>query len=49
MVLSKYIGSIRDGLKGKANILDDNSKSITLQYKAGINREKKEIILENLK
>jgi len=46
--LSRYIGSIRDGLKGKATILDNNTQSITLQYKAGINSAKKQIIIDNL-
>jgi len=48
-ILNRYIGSIRDGLKAKAIVLDNNSKTITLQYKAGINKDKKQIILENLK
>lgn len=48
IILSKYIGSIRDGLKGKMIVLDNNSDTITLQYKAGINQEKKKIILDNL-
>ena len=47
-VLYKYIGSIRDGLKGKATLLDKNKDTITLQYKADTNSFKKEIILNNL-
>ena len=46
--INKYIGSIRDGLKAKAILLDNNSDTITLQYKAGINKDKKQIILANL-
>jgi Zn-finger nucleic acid-binding protein len=49
LVLNRYIGSIRDGLKGKSIVLDNNSQFITLQYKAGINKDKKQIILDNLK
>jgi|GEM_PF-858200 len=48
-LLNKYIGSIRDGLKGKAILLDNNSHTIILQYKAGINNDKKQIILDNIK
>ena len=47
--VSKYIGSIRDSLKAKAILIDNNSTTITLQYKAAINVNKKKIILENLK
>tara|TARA_B100001063_G_scaffold55641_1_gene49582 strand:+ start:816 stop:4814 length:3999 start_codon:yes stop_codon:yes gene_type:complete len=47
--ISNYIGSIRDGLKAKAMLIDSNSTTITLQYKAAINVSKKNIILENLK
>jgi hypothetical protein len=47
-ILNKYIGSIRDGLKAKAIVLDNNSQFITLQYKAGINKDKKQIIVDNL-
>lgn len=49
LVLNKYIGSIRDGLKAKATLLDNKKDTITLQYKAGINSDKKQIILDNLK
>jgi Zn-finger nucleic acid-binding protein len=48
-ILNKYIGSIRDGLKGKAILLDNNSQTITLQYKAAITADKKKLIIENLK
>jgi hypothetical protein len=48
-VLNRYIGSIRDGLKGKAILLDNNSQTITLQYKAAITSDKKKLIIENLK
>ncbi|MEA2099886.1 MAG: hypothetical protein U9P72_07140 [Campylobacterota bacterium] len=44
-----YIGSIRDGLKAKATVINNTKDSITLKYKAGLNVRKKEIILENLK
>jgi len=47
--ISKYIGSIRDGVKAKAILIDNNSKTITLQYKAGITANKKKIILDNIK
>ncbi len=47
--LSNYIGSIRDGLKAKAVLVDNNNETITLKYKAGINVNKKKIILNNLK
>ncbi len=47
--LSKYLGSIRDGIKGKAILLDINSKTITLQYKAAITNYKKQLILLNYK
>ena len=47
--ISKYIGSIRDGLKAKAILIDNNLTTITLQYKAAINVNKKKIILDNLK
>ena len=47
--INKYLGSIRDGLKGKASLLDNNIKTITLQYKAAITSNKKEIILNNIK
>jgi hypothetical protein len=43
-----YIGSIRDGIKGKAILLDDNTAYVVLEYKAAINKAKKEIILKNL-
>jgi Zn-finger nucleic acid-binding protein len=49
LTLNKYIGSIRDGLKAKATLFNNNSKTITLQYKAAINSDKKQIILKNLK
>jgi hypothetical protein len=47
--LSKYIGSIRDGLKAKAILLDNNINTITLQYKSAITKDKKDLILKNLK
>ncbi len=47
--LSKYIGSIRDGINAKATIVDNNNQTITLKYKASINKDKKQIILDNLK
>jgi len=46
--LYRYIGSIRDALKGKAKVLDNTQATMTLQYKADINSAKKELILENL-
>jgi Zn-finger nucleic acid-binding protein len=48
LVLNKYIGSIRDGLKGKASLINSNKNTILLQYKAAINKDKKQIILNNL-
>ena len=47
--LYKYIGSIRDGEKAKATLLNQTQDEITLKYKAAITKYKKEIILENLK
>ena len=46
--LSKYIGSIRDGLKAKAILLDNSINTITLQYKSAITKDKKDLILKNL-
>ncbi|UTJ05939.1 hypothetical protein [Arcobacter roscoffensis] len=47
--LNSFLGSIRDGLKAKATLIDNNSKTITLQYKAAITKDKKQIILNNIK
>ncbi len=47
--INKYLGSIRDGLKGKATLIDNSKETITLQYKAAITSDKKQIILNNLK
>ncbi|BFU78813.1 hypothetical protein ALC152_20280 [Arcobacter sp. 15-2] len=47
--LNSFLGSIRDGLKAKATLIDNNAKTITLQYKAGITKDKKQIILNNIK
>ena len=49
LILSKYIGSIRDGIKAKAAILDNNNDNITLSFKSATTKDKKEIILKNLK
>jgi len=46
--LKPYIGSIRNNQKGKALLLKSNENIIRLQYKADINKEKKELILKNL-
>ncbi len=47
--ISKYIGSIRDGIKAKAILLDNNSNTMTIQYNARITANKKKIILDNIK
>lgn len=47
--INSFLGSIRDGLKAKATLIDNNTKTITLQYKAGITKDKKQIILNNIK
>lgn len=46
-IVNSYIGSIRDGEKAKAVLIELNSKVVTLQYKAAITKAKKELILQN--
>lgn len=48
LILYKYIGSIRDGLKGKATLLDSNKETITLQYKAETSKNKENLILKSI-
>ncbi len=47
--LNPYLGSIRDGLKAKAQVLENTQDEIYLQYTVGINNKYKEIILKNIK
>ncbi len=48
--LFEYIGSIRkDGGKANAIVVNKKEDTITLEYKAGLNKHKKEKILQNLK
>ena len=49
LLLNSYAGAIRDGLNAKASVLFSTKEEITLEYKAGINKTKKELILKNLK
>jgi len=46
--LNPYLGSIRDGLKAKAQVLENTQDEIYLQYTVGINNKYKEIILKNI-
>ena len=45
--LKPYIGSIRNNLKGKAILIDNNAKYIKLKYKADTTTSKKDLILKN--
>ncbi len=59
-IYSKYINSMRDNktdkkydgknreLKANVTLIDNDNETITLSYKANINKDKKEIILKNL-
>jgi hypothetical protein len=47
--INRYVGSIRDGQKAKAIVLNESQSHITLQYRAAITTDKKEIILQNIR
>lgn len=47
--LNKYLGSIRDGLKGKATLQNNTNETLTIEYKAAITSDKKRLILNNIK